>query len=408
MDVVEAGADPEGERPINPVLEEHAGDDTLLLFPRGEYLMDGFWELREFEHFGVVGDRAVIRPPEGYSGYLFGFGLNDRARGFLFKGVTFDVTAPDTGIRPIHATIQDDLHVADVAVRGRQDTDQDGMRFDVTDPEGTGLVENLLMPDGGVPDYLITACYVGGVSEGTLTFRDCHIAGFPDNGLYASQANGPVHVIGGRYENNNVANVRVSGGGVVRGVTVRSDEALEGFNNVRGIRLRSGRGVLVEDCDVVFTDVLRSDGAIVMHDDLETATIRNTRIRIDTDGVRAILAKNPTTSDSSRIRLENVDISGRAADSSAVVIDGRGGNEIAGVCIHQSGRRRNGIRIIGSTSNVLRDSWIHVTGEPFVLNQAELTRENVTVGEGSPSSGDASCSELRRSRLETGEAGADE
>ena len=196
--------------------------------------------------------------------------------------------------------------------------------------------------------------------------------------------------------------MRVSGDAVVRGVTIRSDTAREEFGNVRGIRLRSGRNVLVEDCDLSFTDVHRSDGAIVMHDDLEAATIRNTRIRVDTDGVRAILAKNPSTANASKIKLENIDIFGRAADQSAVVIDGRGNNEFTGVCIHQSGRRRNGLRIIGSTSNVLRDSWIHVTGDPLVLNQAEVTRENVQIGEASSSDGDASCSQLRRSRLDPG------
>lgn len=43
------------------------------------------------------------------------------------------------------------------------------------------------------------------------------MANFPDNGVYASQAEGPVHVVGGRYENNDVSNVRVGGDGVVRG-----------------------------------------------------------------------------------------------------------------------------------------------------------------------------------------------
>lgn len=408
VDAVEAGADPNGGEPLNPVLESHAGDDTLLLLPRGEYLVDSFFELRGFERFGIVGDGAVIRPPDGYSGYLFGFGLSHQATGFLFKGITFDITAPNTGIRPLHATIHDDLRVEDVTVRGVQDTDQDSMRFDVTDPDGTGIVENLQMPDGGDSNYNITAVYVGGESQGTLTFKDCHVAGFPDNGLYASQARGPIRVIGGNYENNNIANVRVTTDAVVRGVTVRSDRALEGFNNVRGIRLRSGRNVLVEDCDVVFTDVLRSDGAIVLHDDLETATIRNTRIRVDTDGVRAITAKHPSVPDTSDIRIENVDISGRAADRAAVVVDGRGGNEFTGLCIHQSGPRRNGIRLIRSRDNLIADSWIHVTGEPWVLDNAEMSRRNVNVGDATLSDEGGSCSELRISRSNTERDGADQ
>jgi len=407
VDVVEAGADPNGREPINPILEEHAGDDTLLVFPRGEYLMDGIWQLREFERFGIVGDGAVVRPPDGYSGYLFGFGINDRAVDLHFEGITFDITAPDTGIRPLHASIEDRLYVKDVTVRGLHDTDQDSFRFDVTSPDGEGVVENLRMPDGGVPQYLITACYVGDISVGQLTFRDCHIAGYPDNGIYASQANGPVHVIGGLYENNNVSNVRVSSDAVIRGVTVRSNQRIEGFNNVRGIRLRSGRNILVEDCDVEFSEVRRSGGAIVMHDDLQTAVVRNTRVRVDTDGVPAIIAKSPAhplPDGAPGLRFENVEISGTAADDSAIVLDERESNELSGICIHQSGARRNGIRMIRSNDNRLRDSWIHVTGEPLVLQNSRTTRENVTMGKASPDDGNASCSELRLAASRTGTA----
>ena len=401
VDVVEAGADAGGGSPINPILDEHAGDDTLLLFPQGEYLLDDFWELREFEHFGIVGNGAVVRPPDGYSGYLLGFGINDRAVDFHFEGITFDITAPDTGVRPLHASIEDGLYVKDVTVRGLHDTDQDSFRFDVTSPDGSGLVENLRMPDGGVPQYLITACYVGDISVGKLTFRDCHIAGYPDNGIYASQAKGPVHVIGGLFENNNVSNVRVSSDAVVRGVTVRSNERIAGFNNVRGIRLRSGRNILVEDCDVEFSEVQRSGGAIVMHDDLQTATIRNTRVRVDTDDVPAIMAKNPAhpiPEGEPGLRFENVEISGSAANRSAIVLDERGSNELSGICIHQSGDSRNGIRLIRSQNNRIRDSWIHVTGEPLVLQDAKTSRENVMLGKATPDDGNASCSELRLSR----------
>ena len=396
VDLVEAGADPEGGEPINPILSEHAGDDTLLVLPEGEYLMDGMWELWGFEHFGILGEGATIRPPDGYSGYLFAIGASGRARDFLFRGITFDITAPETGIRPLHATIQDGLHVADVTVKGLQDTDQDSFRFDVTEPDGTGLVENLRMPDGGVPQYLITAVYVGDVSRGKLTFKDCFIAGYPDNGIYASQARGPVHVIGGRYENNNVSNVRVTSGAVVRGVTVRANAALEGFNNVRGIRLRSGRDVLVEDCDVAFTEVNRSDGAIVMHDDLRSATIRNTRVKVDTDGVPAILAKTPAhpqPKDGNGIRIEDVDVSGSAARNATVQINHRSDVRFSNVCINQSGDERHGVRLLGSKNNVIRDSSIHVPGDPLVLLESTIDRQNLRTGR--PVDGNGGCAALQ-------------
>lgn len=383
IDMVEAGADPQGGAPIDELLREHAGDDTLLYFREGEYFMERPWQFREFEHFGILGDGAVIRPPEGFSDFLFAFGQSDRAVDLLFKGIEFDVTAPETGIRPVHATVQKGLHVADVTVRGVQDTDQDSFRFDVTHSEGTGLVENLRLPDGGVADYAITGCYVGDVSEGTLTFRDCHIANFPDNGIYASNANGPVHVIGGVYENNNVANVRVTTDAVVRGVTSRSTESKEGFYNVRGIRLRSGRNVLVEDCSLEFTAVNGSDGAITMHTGLESGTVRNTRIKIDTDGVPAIMAKSPEREPnpgSQGLRLENVEITGAAANQAAVEIHERVGIQCSGICIHQPGEERNGIQLVQSSDVVLRDSSIHVAGDPLVVQDSTFSRDNVRTG----------------------------
>ena len=392
VNMVEAGADPEGREPINSLLGEHAGDDTILYFPEGEYLMDRGWEFREFEHFGILGDGATIRPPVGYSDFLFAFGWSDRAIDFFFKGVDFDATAPNTAFRPIHATIQDGLHVEDVEVRGVMDADQDSFRFDVTLSDGTGLVRNLRHPDGGDARWPITGVYVGEVSDGLLTFRDCHVANFPDNGIYASQANGPVHVVGGLYENNNVANVRVTTGAVVRGATVRSTEAKEGFHNVRGIRLRSGRDVLVEDCDIEFTDVLGSNGAITMHDWLESATVRNTRIRVDTDDVPAIQAKSPAKevrSQGSGLRFENVQVAGTAANRAAIEIHERTGSVLSGLCIHQTGDSRNGIRLLRSSENVLRDSTIQVTGQPIVLvEDSTMTRENVQTGQfgrGTPS-----------------------
>lgn len=383
VDLVEAGADPDGEAPIDELLREHAGDDTLLYFPAGEYFMERPWQLREFEHFGILGDGAVIRPPEGFSDYLFAFGSGDPAVDLLFRGIEFDITAPDTGIRPIHARIQDRLHVADVTVRGIQDTDQDSFRFDVTRSDGTGLIENLRQPDGGDPEYNITGCYVGDMSEGTLTFRDCNMANFPDNGLYASNANGPVHVIGGVYENNNVANVRVTTDAVVRGVTSRSTEAKEGFYNVRGIRLRSGRNILVENCNLEYTEVNGSNGAITMHDGLESATVRNTRIQIDTDGVPAIMAKSPASDlgpGARGIRLENIEITGAAANQATVEIHERERTQCSGLCIYQSGDSRNGIRLLRSSQIVLQDSSIHVTGDPLVVEDSTLSSENVRTG----------------------------
>ena len=46
IDVVEAGADNEGNESITPTLREHRGNDTLLKFPEGRYYMDSQFRYR--------------------------------------------------------------------------------------------------------------------------------------------------------------------------------------------------------------------------------------------------------------------------------------------------------------------------------------------------------------------------
>ncbi|MFC7177445.1 hypothetical protein [Halosegnis marinus] len=193
VDLARAGADTTGRESVVPLLDEHAGDDTLLYLPEGTYLVDEPWQLDGFADVAVVGPDAVVVPPSRYAGTLFA--VTDGS-GFRFEGVTFDFTAEGTGARPIGALVDDGLVVRDVTVRGSQDVDQDMMRFDVTGEEGTGLVERLRLRDGASFDIPVTGCLVTGDSVGELTFRDCEIVGFPDNGLYASAATGRVRVEG--------------------------------------------------------------------------------------------------------------------------------------------------------------------------------------------------------------------
>ncbi|NIS32005.1 MAG: hypothetical protein GWN73_01330, partial [Actinobacteria bacterium] len=76
-----------------------------------------------------------------------------------------------------------DFTIRDVSVIGNQDDGWGMMRLDVTDPDGVGLVERMRLPDGAAIETNSTGCLVGDEHRGQITFRDCHIAGFADNGL---------------------------------------------------------------------------------------------------------------------------------------------------------------------------------------------------------------------------------
>ncbi len=375
---------------ILPFLRDHLSDNTVLFFPEGRYLIPNTLDVPSFQNVGFVGDGATFVPPDGYSGYLLAMGRAGQASGFLFEGFEFDFTASDTGARPIQALVDDGLEIRDVTVRGVQDTGQDMMRFDVTAPEGSGVVERMQLPDGGVPETPTTGCFVGPHSKGTLTFRDCHIEGFPDNGLYASPAKGPVRVIGGTYANNGIANVRVGGESLVRNVHVRCDEARQGVENMRGIRLRQGANARVENCVVELHEVTYSDGAITAAPWLESATVENTQVTVNADGVPAIKLKTPVKpgGGAPRIKFRGVRVDGSAADGEAVQVVDRDACVFENVCIRQSGENRDGVFLLRSQDSVVRDVAIGVTGEPLVLEDS--TAETANVATFSPTPSDAS------------------
>lgn len=375
VDLEAAGADASGGHPINDVLDRAFGDDTLLYLPPGEYTLDGRWVLPGFENVGIYGPDATILPTEGYSGDMFVFGGDEQARGLLVDGLTFDVDAPDTGPRVLEVNVADELLVRDLSVTGVQDTDHGLTRFDVTDPDGSARVERMSMPDGGSPGTLATGCLVGPLSEGSITFADCHIAGFPDNGLYGSPAPGAVDVHGGTYANNGIANVRVSGESTVRGVRVVCDEAREGIQNMRGIRLRGGDGTVVENCIVDVQAVTTSDGAITLSSAMGSATIRDTTIRVDANSIPAIRAKQPSGADDvddSGPTCERVSIVGSASRDRAVYVIDRPSSSFEGCCIEQTGDDRDGLSFLRSDEAVVRDSRINVTGEAVVSQNSTV------------------------------------
>lgn len=372
--------DPTGKQPVDRKIRKALDNDTLLYFPPGRYRITSEIQLPQFDHVGLVGPQATIVPEQGYSGYLFSFGRPSKARRFLFEGFTFDFRAPGTGPRAIQARVDDGLDVRDVTVRGRQDTDTGLTRFDVTSADGTGKVTRLQLPDGGKPGTAATGSLVGPSSTGHITFRNCYIAGFPDNGLYASPATGRVTVHGGTFANSGVANVRASAPCLIKGVTVRCNRSVKGITNMRGIRLRGGAGAIVRDSTVEFLKVNHSDGAIVLADETGPARIKNTKVRIDTNGIPALLAKRPTSYEGNAkpsVDCKGLTVTGSAAEAVTVEIIGRPDSRLADVCIDQTGAKRDGVLLYGSGSSTVSGS-ISVPGQRLVLQQSPNIQRSIS------------------------------
>lgn len=381
--LAEAGADTDGDRPIDDLLERHATDGTLLYLPAGEYRLEESFAVGGADNrVGVLGDGATIVPPKGYDEVLFGFGYPEPLSAIRVRGLTFDFSAKNTGGRPIFAAADDLVVLRDVAVKGVADVPQDLIRLDVTSPEGHGVVDRLSLPDGATKPG-VTGCEVGDTNQGDLTFRNCRIEGFPDNGLYADPPEGSVRVYGGFYRNNGVAGVRITASdpSLVRGAHVRCDDADAVGQNMRGIRLRGGHSHLVEDCLVEMLEVPSSDGAVTVASELESATVRNCTLRVDADGVNAIRVKTPNRGAGRSVRrgpftFENVRIMGTAASGAAVQASGRRNCTFRDLYIRQTGADRDGI----ATTDVegkLVNACVAVTNDPLAFSNSSIERRNV-------------------------------
>jgi hypothetical protein len=382
VNVGELGADQTGTHPVNDLLEDNLTDGKMLYLPPGRYRVtdtltfggDGS------DRLGIVGENATIVPPDGYASVLFGFGHPSPLSELVVQGLTFDCTAKDTGVRPFFVSADDRIVARDITVNGEIDVEQDVLRFDVTNESGQAVVRDIHLPDGAVPGTGATGIEVGDKNHGDLRFVDCHVAGFPDNGLYANPPEGSVEVVGGTFLNNGIAGVRIetANESVVRGAHIRCDDASGAGNNMRGIRLRSGESLVVEDCLVELLDVTTSDGAVTFSSELGSATVRNCQIKVDADNINAVRIKEPRGKGTERgpFRCENVVISGSAAGAEAIQAANRNGCMFSNVCIHQPGDNRDGL-VVENVVGELQDSYISVTGNPIHSRNSAITRMNV-------------------------------
>lgn len=339
MDVVEAGADPTGEASITPVLERLRGDDTLLEFPAGRYYMDRTLRFTGFENVGIrgLGDATLVPANywdfEGDSHKLFRLGTHYApGRDLHVENFGVDLRAPDTGVRAFEVTVSDGLLVRDVEVLGRHDSGTRGVGlFRVQDPGGEGLVERFRAPEGAAGNDETPADLLahGGPSgilcnhshRGTITFRDCELGPFPDNGLYASGGVGVVAVEGGTYRNSGTASIRLGGRkGRIEGTRVVVDDDPFGIPQ-EGIRLDEGDWFDLNDVTV---DVTRPNGeGLNVQSPVDGAFLRNSSLSMGRDAHVAVQI-NPETGGT---YLKNVDIEMQGSNN-AVNIEGSDGPNV--------------------------------------------------------------------------------
>jgi len=388
VDAVAEGADPTGADPVNVLFDEEADDDTLLAFEPGEYLID-YFSVSDLANFGVVStgpEPVTFVPASGDCRGGHPWVAFDSVSDLLLENVLFDFRDSSSG-GPVHLLLRGDSMVRDVTYVGSCSNQISAFKVQVRDPEGTALFERV--DARNVDDnQSLTGTFVTSDHAGTVTFRDCTLETFSDNGLYASAPglpdgrDGRVDVVNCTYRNNNVANVRLgSTGSRASGVTVEVDSSVPGWGrlNARGIRLRNRSGQVVENCAITFgAEAAESFGGVVFHPDNGRAVVRDTAITVDRDEVPAIRAFPATAAGDGPV-FENLAIDGTAAGSVVANVEGRDGTVFEGCTIDGSGADRGGLRFVDSADCRIVDTEFDVTGPPVVARNASVEVENCVV-----------------------------
>ncbi len=180
------------------------------------------------------------------------FRLSD---GETFENKLIDVTASNTRVSII-ATGRN-WTIRNVGIKGVHDQTGGHAVLGLKAAGGTDcLVENIWMGDGSATydgaGSSETAAWVSPKSTGTITFRNCNIQNWKDNGIYASapgrDGNGPVIIENCYAANNNHADYRIgSVGSAVRDSVVVHDK--DGSDS-RGVWCWYNDGLTVDNCDI--------------------------------------------------------------------------------------------------------------------------------------------------------------
>lgn len=395
VNVADAGADTDGNEPIDDLLREQAARGGLLVFPDGEYRL-GHVRLRNLARFGMVAEedaspRILPASPAEDMGHTMLEVLG--ADAFLFDGISFDFREEGFGGR-MHVMADRDLTVRNLRVRGKYPRSAIGFHFGVEGEDGRGLVENLVARGGGRQGGRSVGIFVDRTHAGELTFRNCHLENFPNNGLYASASgntgqyegsDGRIRVIGGFYRNNNIAGVRIGGPeALVKRTTIVVDDVPPHNDlNARGLLVRNGTGHRIEECNIVVgPESGYSLGAVAFNEDAGRATFSDTRIVMNRNGIPAVFAPSPSKSfDPSGPSFENVSITGRAGGAETVVVRDRNRCEFRNCEIVQTGENRAGIWFDGADDGLVADTTIDVTGIPIQEIESSVRRRSVKVVE---------------------------
>lgn len=287
VDLVEAGADPTGEEPIDSVVRGSYTGSELFYLPAGTYTLKAPLQITDAERFGFVGQQgATLRTAEEFGWSQMAIRAGERTaplEEIYFKNLDIDLTATQNAhVGGIEAHFARQMDIENVRVSSNVGKWAAGLLTTATNERAFGRV-NMDLSAGsdwveGVDHFRDQpiGILVEDQHAGRLTFEDCIVGSFPNNGIYASQGSGRVDIVGGRYFDSNVSNIRVGSNASVRGATVTVDNSQNNYQNTVGIRVIGSEGNVVVDNVHVTTTNTSGHAVLLMNDG--PVTLTNSRI----------------------------------------------------------------------------------------------------------------------------------
>ena len=386
------GADPTGEEPINDALAEAVQDDTKVVFPPGEYWIDGSGFSRSgLSHTALVGGGdqpgdVTVRPTEGTNPYVFIL----RGDGIRIENMTIDESAPMTSTG-INVLSDDNLVLRNLHFDGPGDGPAEPVgspgEVEVAGPfnivpgvrnaDGTGLIEDVHCPEVTVPYYRKGAMWVAaGSHAGHLLIRRSSFGYSSDNAIYGSGAGAPwgaggsIGVENCYFENNNVTAVRLgTAGSYAKNCTVVVDGDGPPILPWGGLASRAGWVWYGFDGEYRNFDVIidHESGHGFYGHPSQTGkwSIKNSRVRADQAGVAVF------TPPGDGIGIKNVSVTGDTDFWGTMVIQRDA--DVQNCCIRHTEGARNGIIAQQEAAVTVSNSLIDVPGDAIVeVGDAEV------------------------------------
>lgn len=406
IDMVEdAGCDHTGGQPIDAALDEHAGDDTLLEFPPGTYLVEREHEFEGLSNFGIVGlgdsrDEVEFVFPSGYSGIFLALW---RGSDWLIENVTVQQSSDhQTGVGVVFVPY-DNLQVHEFEVAGyspwRSEGGQRAMYLDVLDPDGTAIVDGYYRTGpahmADTDDNYSEGCQAlltDDYHEGTLYLRNCRIENASENAFYCSRGPGDVRIENCHFENNDNAAVRIStDGSYIRDSTIVVDTENahpdnEGeFHNPRGLWVEDmsegSSGAVAENCEFVLQSAPKIAGLLHVDASQGRFAARNCRFydgdAKDWNHLFVWVAEpNSTAPAPADVTFDGCSFVADCAGSRpSIDLRGRSSSAIVNCCLSGTG---DGILLSDATDCVVEDTTIAVEGTAIEYDNASAETANVT------------------------------